>query len=109
MGRIATGSVQSKWHSWEPFPTPLTSNGLGLFSYDGLWPFLTAKLATSLAHLSPQRFPTDPGSMMIDGLPSVSLVAMGYEGDPPKKLALPVDRVVGGGVGGVGMSGAEML
>ena len=44
--------------------------------------FKATALATFLAHLSPQRLPTDPGSMVIEGPPSASFVRMWKLGGP---------------------------
>ena len=72
---IAIGSVQSWVHVWFPLPTPMTLRGLARLFWDGLSPCWSAILAHSWAHLSPQRFATEPGSARRDGLPSGNLVS----------------------------------
>ena len=43
--------------------------------------------ATSLAHLSPQRFPTDPGSTIMEGRPSARRVWMWKDGGPVRNMS----------------------
>ena len=69
-------------------------------------PFLVANLATVFAHVCPQRFPTEPGSMIIDGRPSGNLVWMWPWKNEPWKNVLwtssPSTRVNGVGAKGPG-------
>ena len=92
------GSVQLWVQVWLPLPTPMTLSGLGRRACDGALPLEIATWAHSCAHLSPPRFPTDPGSMSRTGLPSGSLVPEWYvpvesgsaEVNPPLDPELPV-------------------